>query len=738
MARSVGVFRRRAHRPPRKRWVPSLAGTVVSFPAARVGQAYRGAGTYPAGELSATDTATIRAQALDGVWETIGTGRLCGVIPEQIVASWSYPWGDEQLRFSLKAARGASRPDLLPFTPVELEIGGRLVWAGRVIDVPSDDTEHQVTAQGWQFHLDDDLFAKAYVLTDLSRWRRRRDHLDTTLGETAVTALGDEQVGGGAIVVSFPDTTVLPAGGTAGVMLDLGPDSRAARVTFAYETSNDNNAAPSMLLDFKAGDAASGAGAVSLNGGPFALTTWGASGSFSATITSPARYLFVNLYNATGGGAHTMVGDAWARITRAIVYAATGYESGGESALLASQVIADALTRAPLLSQSTDLIQTTSFEIPEFAPAGYLTPRAAIEAVNAYEAYQHRIAGIDRRTLEYRPKPTSATVEVGAWSGIQVSDGSVSGQEILNKVIVQGTGPDGEPIVAKVTTGDLDGATYTTLATPQPTNPGFEVNASGWSAVAGSAPTRDTSVKHEGAASGRIDESWVTTTITGLAPGIAYRIRCWLFKTSGYTPDPALFVFDATSGRELATTNATSVPSLGSFEQYELDFVADTASAKFQIDATLIGGVGSESVWVDTVQLFTADRTLPDRRGFGRARTLPISSAITAEVADRLGLLYLAEHVTAPFAASVSVTGNSVRWILGGATIPPWALGDLVGEKLRVNHRVDPDTGARGRDGRIVAVSYSHDARQAAITLDERRDNFARVLAKFDAVVGRR
>ena len=731
---STGVFRPRFRPPPRRRWAPPLAGTTVVGTSAPVGAAFRGAGTYPAGVLTVPG-ATIRVQPLDGVWETLGVGRLKGITPEAISPSWSYPWGDDQLRFTMKVADGATRPDLLPFTPVELEVAGQVVWAGRVIDVPTDDQDHQVTCQGWHAHLDDDAYEKVYVLTDLSGWRDRRSSLDTTLGEAAFCAAGQVSTGSGGVQVGFADAYVAAVGASAGAFIDLGPDSLAARVTISYETSNDNNSAPVMTLAFRAGNNADGSSTEELGGGPFALTTWGASGTFSTTLVTPARYLFVTLYNP-GGGSHTMSGDAWARVTGCTVYAATGYESGGASALLASTVIADALTRAPLLNQSTDLISTTSFSIPEFATRGYVTPRQVIEGINAYEAYQHRIAGPDRRTLEYRSRPTAPLIEIGEWSGVQFSDGSVSGQEIRNKVIVTGTGPDGEPIVEKRTTGNLTGVTYTSLGPAQPSNPSFETNASGWSAVAGSAPTRDTAVKHSGSASGRIDESLVTTTITGLAPGVAYRIRCWLFKTSGYSPDPALIVVDATSGRTLGEASATSVPSLGSFAQYEVDFVADTSSVKFQIDATLIGGSGTESVWVDTVEVYVVDYTLADRRAFARSTVLPISSAITEAVAQRFGDLWLAEKTRAPFAASVTVTGNGVRKVIGGETVPPWTLGNYIGEKLRVSNRVDPDTGAVGRDGRIVAVTYSVDTGQASITLDERRDAFEKVLAKYQALVG--
>ena len=57
------------------------------------------------------------------------------------------------------------------------------------------------------------------------------------------------------------------------------------------------------------------------------------------------------------------------------------------------------------------------------------------------------------------------------------------------------------------------------------------------------------------------------------------------------------------------------------------------------------------------------------------------------------------------------------------------------GEKIRLMHRLDPDTGGWGRDGRISAVTYSHDTRSVSIDIDDRRDNFEEVLSRYGLLV---
>jgi len=292
-------------------------------------------------------------------------------------------------------------------------------------------------------------------------------------------------------------------------------------------------------------------------------------------------------------------------------------------------------------------------------------------------------------------------------------------------------------------------------ATAQPSNPGFETDASGWTAATG-AIARITFPVNLGLGCGQITNngagsfqvrtgSFTQPLLHGLRYRAVFRIRSTTdLGVSGSVALNAYTGAGTTIGRTLATT---TIPvgdlSTAAFRTFTLDFttsgfVADETNYVLEVRRT--GSTGTSSavaLYIDNIELLVIDSTLPDRREFPRCRTLPIRSAITDTVAQRFGDLWLAEKTRAPFAASITVTGNGVRRILGGQSVPPWTLGNLIGEKLRVNHRVDPDTGAVGRDGRIVAVTYTVDTGQASITLDERRDSFERVLAKYEALVGR-
>lgn len=390
------------------------------------------------------EDARLRILPLGGSWETLGSDRLAGIVPEGLTAS-SNDWGPDQLSFTMKAEETASRPDLLPFTPVELEIGGVLCWAGFVWQRPSDANGYQVICRGWQYHLDDDRFDRVYVHTRLSDYRDQRTFLTSDL--TLFTVAGTVATDVGVAQIGWANGAVIPANGRVGVTLDLGPDSTAKRVVMAW----DSNGASALTANVKGTDAEAygSAGETPIS---FLLSS-GATGTSSGTLTTARRYIHVALEWAAGG---TLNLDIWLKIKSIQVFRATAYESGNASILKADTVIKDALAIAPLLNQDASMVTAGTFSIPMYATGGYLTPRAVMESVNTLENYRQKIGGADLKTLVFDAKPSAPLAEVGDWSGAQFSDASVSGEPIFSRAITDGTGPDGGRLVSKRTqTGTL-------------------------------------------------------------------------------------------------------------------------------------------------------------------------------------------------------------------------------------------------------------------------------------------
>ncbi|MFN0092891.1 MAG: hypothetical protein ACKVWR_21865 [Acidimicrobiales bacterium] len=677
-------------------------------------------------------TPSVRVQELDGTWRQLGTGRLRGIVPEGLTYS-SNVWGPDTCSFTVKTPTAAvERPDLLPFTPVEVEIDGAVVWSGRMIQRPTDETQHQVACQGWQYHLDDDVYEQAYVVTRLSEWRDWRQNLacDLTVYKSSWNQAVGESVTFdyvGPTDGSFPRT---------GIYLDLGPSTTAARVVATWVKNQWAATATCYLNAMSTLPGSMNTGSVEAT--ISTLSDANTSGTFTRTLTTPSRYL--GIFCDTGTD---QAEDRYFQIETIQVFAATAYESGNASILKADVVVKDARNRAaPLLNQTDVLVNAGTFSIPEYTTGGYVTPRQAIEQANVYENYLAQVGGHDLKTLRYRAKPSSPVIEVGSWSGALVSDASVDGQEIFNGAITDATGPDGNRLVAARATGNLSGSTFGITATVQPANPGFETATTSWQVGSTASVARDTGVFDTGVASGRVNTSatdpliYVDAWTAAFIPGLRYRITARLRKTASLS-EIYWMVYKATAAATPKTgfleqsSNFVGSLTTGAFVTATYDFTA--TQTDHDIGWLMVPTAPASDVcYIDTVSVQVVGRSLPDRRQFLRRRVIPVRSGVTQAVAERFADLWLTEHITSPFAASVTVKGQQAcRAIPSGAPIPAHLIPLYVGEKLRVSHRVDPDTGALGRDGRIVAASYDHASDTCQITLDDRRDYFDRVLARY-------
>jgi hypothetical protein len=396
--------------------------------------------------------ATVRVQPLDGPWQTLGTGRYRGIGYEQLEAS-ANAWGPDQLSFTLKAPAGTQRPDLLPYTPVELEIDGVTCWAGRIKARPADDSAMTVNCEGWQYHLDDDDYERKYVHTRLADYADTRGILSADLA--SMDQAGTINVDAGIVTLGYPNGAVVTLGHGVAVTFDAGPDSTFIRAVLSAESSFNTTSAQLYLIGHDTpywGNSAGGSTrddyvtAQAITAAPW--TAAAQAQTFAATNPRAHRYVTILLWNTTSG---TYGADVWVKIRSLQMFRAAAYESGNTSILKADTSSKDALAFAPQLNQSPSLISAGTFSIPEYAMSAYTTPRQVMQAVNAFENYRQKVGGPDLRTLVFDPKPSGALLEVGNWSAAQFSDASVAGDQIFSKVIVDATGPDSARLVSKRT-----------------------------------------------------------------------------------------------------------------------------------------------------------------------------------------------------------------------------------------------------------------------------------------------
>lgn len=397
--------------------------------------------------------ATIRVKPPGETWQTIGTTRANGVWATGLAITANQS-GPDTATFTLLRDPRRPWPDLAPFTPVEIEVGGLVVWGGRTFDSPLQDGDQRainVTCRGWQYHLDDPLIDQGWVITDLSQWRDLTSDLNTNLSE--VGTVGSVQVGQGVASLSYANGASVPAntaGDRCGFFYDAGPNRRIKRFDGSWSCGGNNGNFNVYILQSNTKPYDVGA--------PTLVTGLGAasSGGIAFTLTTASRYIAIMGQNGTAG-AITPTAQLWFTLTAAQLYTSTAYESGGASALKASAILTDLLASLPLLSADTSRVTATSFNIPDFWPNGRQTARAITQAANAYHGY---LLGVDPQArLFFAPYPTVPVCMVGQWSGAGLTDASSgAGDPLYNQVICQYTDAQNNPaevVVSDPSAGNL-------------------------------------------------------------------------------------------------------------------------------------------------------------------------------------------------------------------------------------------------------------------------------------------
>jgi hypothetical protein len=685
-----------------------------------------------------TKAVTIRVKALDGQWETVGSDRLRGVWPENDKYV-SDKYGPSTCSFDLHRNPGAIFPDLGGFTPIEVEIGGRLVWSGRIKETPVREADKVFNVQGlgWQFHLDDDVYQRTYYVTKMSEFKDSRN-VPTSALDT-YRAAGNVSNDRG-LVIGWGQGENIRQTIRVGATYDAGAGNTISTVLWELTWANGHSAA----VDFKITGTVSSANPAAVDAITGAQRTMTASTAETVdalngiTFSTPCRYVHVFL-EFTGADTLSAAGEIYARLRSISLVADSTYTSGGVSILTSDIIIKDALDRATiLLSPDRTGIQKPSFAHTAFTLDGSKTPREVLDAANAVQNWRLQV-DVNRRVI-FEPQPSAPRVEIGQWAGSvwdAASENSID--DIYSAVVVEGQGPDGEKLSVFRSQGQQAGVTLEAISSPAPDNPSFTTNTTSWTASAGTTITRDTGVFDTTPASGRWDRGagvglqpgdTLTETFTGtFVAGTTYVLT---FKTRGST---ANFLLVAVSFGA-STTNL----SMGgtSFATRTVSWTPTATTTTVTLTLTvLVQKPPAQYIYVDSLVLSAAKPTLVDRRGFKRTHILPVKNDLNQALGTQIGDTWLAAHRTTPLKGTIQITGDyGCREILTGAKVPPERLLTMTGELIRLSHRTDPDTGGHGRDGRIAEVTYVPATDTATVAIDSTRGNVEALLERMAAVVG--
>lgn len=717
----------------------------------------------------------VRLKTLDGTWEVGGADRDRGIYPENVKYG-ADNWGSSKASFDLKREPLVAWPDIRANTPVDIEVGGVLVWSGRISETPIPDaTSINVQCDGWQAHLDDDAYRKMYVLTDMSPWQDARSFITSDLA----VYVSSPQVSNaeGLITLSFPTGVWLKNVSAAGVVLDLGPEVKGKRVHVNYEWANSTGNT-NMKFEGWYSNTSPTTGASNL------WTTGLVTGPGTTTVTATtggavgARYFLLQLISLVGSDITAgPSADVYVRIRDIKIFGETSYESSTLSVLKASDVVSDAVDKATR-SLSTDKsgISLTTFNVPELAMPQHQTPRDVISAVNAYHNYETRVDV--RKRLIFGPRESTPALATGQWSDSEVQDASAnSTEDVYSRVLVTGTNSANLIIVMDRRAGEV---LTNPIVVPdiQFVNPSAQTDASGWTVSTGSV-SRDTSVFHSSPASIKWTPSaaflltgdWIQAAFTGpgtFKKGVTYTFSLFAQLSSGIGSG-ALEIFDLgvpgvdtssmqLNGADILGENPTRVHNIDigfTWEQFGVVNVgggsqvniswtpnADypSSSVFLRLTQTAPAGFASDQVnpmWIDSCTLYQNRPTILDRQGTTKTKVLPVEFSLTTASARQLADTFLKAHATTTFKGSSKVYGQqSVRAHVTGASVPVHMLPLYAGKLIRLDDRIDPDSGGVGRDARLAAVEVDLNELSATLTLDNSRANFEALLERLAVVVG--
>ena len=392
--------------------------------------------------------AIISTRPHGGDWTVIGRGRNApGSTPDGVNLSATTA-GPESLTFTVRRPHPGPWDDLAPLVETRVEVpGAGTVWAGRINETtPGDNGAISVSARGWQYALDDDLWRKLWVRDRLEGFQDVRTIPGAAAGvwvDPGIGAYVDTQA---ALVLGWDFDKPLGTGQRAGVVLDLGATTAEAMFLdwsgLIGGTSNVTvyiRGADDALLSSGTSDA-----------GSWDTGALGSSGQIGGNFASGKRYVGVFLESDT-----TFTTGSTLRfpIISIRVYGDSTYHDGstGYSEVLASMIVGEVRAALPWLSADTTGIQTTVTTIKHLdTEGGYETHRQSLQRVNAYHDY---LLGVDeRRRLFFRERPSYPSIAIGARSGeAAFQDAGDNVDELFNKVIVNGKDPSGTAVQASVT-----------------------------------------------------------------------------------------------------------------------------------------------------------------------------------------------------------------------------------------------------------------------------------------------
>lgn len=378
----------------------------------------------------------------NSAWTVLGADD--HIAPWSIDASWN-DWGSDALSFTLARNASAYYADLVPFTAIDFEVAGIVIWSGYISAQTSPGVEVRVEARGAQYYLDMDTYQKPYLSTRTSRWRDQRVNLaEYATGTPWVRSDWGVNVSPGVIKITASKGTARLAGNDAGgVFLDAGPGNTWARATVVWARVGPANANLSLYIRGTTDGKLQGSVANDSTT-PVTLATASATTTWTGTAS---RYLHIFIYS---NPVTTPTDDNGVGISSVQVWTTANYDPAVLASGLRSDIIQkDALTHATGLSSDTSKIANGSFQVPELVMDQPGTPREIISLASVYE---DQLVYVDsRRRLNVIPRPVIAVYSAVSGKSFELSDSGISSADVVSSAKLWALDPFGNTIQSTAT-----------------------------------------------------------------------------------------------------------------------------------------------------------------------------------------------------------------------------------------------------------------------------------------------
>lgn len=399
-------------------------------------------------------------------------------------------------------------------------------------------------------------------------------------------------------------------------------------------------------------------------------------------------------------------------------------------------------------------------------------PRTARETADSIQAYHRYVAKIGRgRELQFHPQPTVPRYQVTAAASRRFENASLNaGDQAYNRALVVGQTEAGRPIRVERTAAHQPGAIFEKPPAVALVNPSFDSGvASSWDAAG--TPSSDGAVFDTAPYSGKLlvgtwtagARSRMWTSFFGrFLRGRLYQLRIrlrhntaaavglpirgtwghlgendWVdmgLQDIGFGSVQQRAVWGAQGAwidllaywvpeRDWIGTNNYSAAAAGTEPILELE--APTDDVTFGAD-----------FWLDSIDLRVGVNHVLDRQDDLRTRIIEISQPINAAIGRQIADTFLQSRARTQLRGSIEVGRGDLAYYATGDQAHPRDLAENTTELVHLPTLVDPDTGATGRDGQIVDLSYDPATERATLSIDNTRDNFEAAMQRFGLFTG--